>query len=155
MEAQISPVLEMTLLELFEALHISAAVVPTAVIATLVAIHLLQRRRQNLIDSARLVLELDRGLRSDDFRAVAVRIRDGNIKPTDPADELLLLRYINYVAPICKMHYDGLISKSDMESSYEDVIVSLYEYDDVRTYMRENKKSWPYIHRYMLAIVKS
>lgn len=169
MEAQISPMLGLTLLEHADVWTITALVVSAiaagASAGVAIVIWKTQGRQldhqtklaehQKKLDSARLVMELDHGLRSDDFRDTAVQIRDSDIDPTKPDDELLLLRYINYVTPICKMHYDGLISKPDMESSYDGVIVMLVMNERIRKYIQENKDVYRYLYRYMLAILKS
>lgn len=104
---------------------------------------------QKKLDSANLVRELNRGLRSPEFRGVATRIITNKLDLKDLDEGMELLRYINYISPICKLFRDGLILESDMDHEFSGVARMLDLNDHIRDYIEKHEDDYPHLVWYM------
>ncbi len=101
MVTDISPILELILLEHLDWAIILGAVAPTVVAAVIGGTFIYQRMKQGKLDSARLVLEIDREFRADEFRSIHEKVVVGKVDVTRsrkwPARQFIA-RAIKFVA---------------------------------------------------------
>lgn len=84
--------------------------------------------RQKDLDSARLVIEIDKQFRTDEFRDVLRHMQDdkwGEEKYSDEENRLHLDRFINYVSAICSFHVDGVLTEVHMRRHYDGTLIEL------------------------------
>ena len=149
-ETQISPILELPVVLLVEAVW--ATIVVAVVIGGTQIYQFVkqrgERQRQVTIDSARLVMEIDKVYRTDEFRKVQKWMYYGTINLNDVEQKEWFIRYINHSQFVCKSFAEGLISKSDMRVSYSGLEVLLNKNDNTREYIEKMKETYPYLHWY-------
>lgn len=90
------------MLELYEILAILAGIGPVLV-AGIIGLQAYQfwkqgreRQRQTELDSARLVLDLDKEYRTEGFRKIRDKLYNRTIDLDDEEDRIWFLRYVNY-----------------------------------------------------------
>ena len=94
---------------------------------------------QKNLDSARLVVELDKVYRTDGFRKAYRLMADGDIDLDNDEHKEWFLRYINHSEVVCKLFARGLISKSDMAVSYGGLEQLLNMNENTRIYIEKHR----------------
>lgn len=162
-EAQISPILGMTLLEQADVWTIVALVVSAiaagASAGVAVVIWKTQGRqldhqtklaeRQQELDSARLVVELDAVYRTEKFREIAELMFDRKINLNDKEQKRWFLRYINHTQFVCKLYYNKMITESDMGLMYGGLAALLRRNKRTIEYVEKHKKWLNYLYWYI------
>lgn len=111
--------------------------------------------KQTTLDSAHLVLELEKQLRTEEFREVlsSIRIRNALFSPfTDSAQFIGLQRFLNYITMICGFHQDGLLSDVHMTRHYDPLLVDLDGNGWIHEYLNENKDKFSHLWKRLQAI---
>ena len=103
---------------------------------------------QNNLDSARLVIDLDKVYRTDGFRMVYRLMVNGTIDLGNGEHKEWFVRYINYSQFVCKLFAERLISKSDMQVSYGGLESLLNKNENTREYIEKRQLRYPYLHWY-------
>ncbi len=113
--------------------------------------------KQTTLDSAHLVLELEKQLRSEEFREVLsrIRIRKTLFAPfTGSAQRIKLRRFLNYITMICGFHHDGLLSDVHMARHYDPLLIDLDDNDWIHGYLNENKNKFPHLWKRLQVVRK-
>ena len=106
-----------------------------------------QQWKQSKIDSTRIVLELDKELRTEEFRQIHELVLDGKIDLTkDPSYDYKLDRYLNYATIICKIRKDGVITEDHMHTYYDSLLEVFASNEYVRKHIRENKGPFLFLY---------
>lgn len=103
---------------------------------------------QKDLDSARLVIEIDKQFRTDEFRDVLRHVQDDKWSREEYSNEenrLHLDRFINYVSAICSFHDDGALTEVHMRRHYDGTLIELDKNPWVSEYM-DGRKEWWLIH---------
>lgn len=103
---------------------------------------------QNNLDSARLVIDLDKVYRTDGFRMAYRLMVNGTIDLGNGEHKEWFVRYINHSQFVCKLFAERLISKSDMQVSYGGLESLLNKNENTREYIEEQQLRYPYLHWY-------
>lgn len=162
MVTNISPIFGLTLLEHADIWTIAAALAPAGVAGviwwTQSRLHKVQvdqqklqykeQKRQADIDerqaihnSALLVLELEKQMRTKEFRDVLDQIQWGWGKQFENDKYFIpLIRYINYISLICSFHRDGLITEEHIGRHYDQTIIEFDDNDWVHEYLKKGKE---------------
>ena len=105
-------------------------------------------KQQKDLDSARLVIELDKVYRTDGFRMVYRLMVNGTIDLGNDEHKAWFVRYINYSQFVCKLFAEKLISKPDMIVSYGGLESLLNMNKNTREYIEKRQSRYPYLHWY-------
>lgn len=171
---EISTFLMLMLLEHVDILTVSAALAPAGVALviwlTQSRLHKVQIRQQELqfkeqkrqisideqqtkLNSASLVLELDKQLRSDEFREVLNQVQHGWDKEFEEEQYYLhLIRYINYISMICGFYKDGVITETHMHMYYNNTLTAFDNNDWVHNNVIEKQDECWLIREYLKKI---
>lgn len=180
MEAQISPTFGLMLLETAEALTLvsmgvsMAAVVATAIVAVVIrssnakihdtqtkqyAAYLTEQKRQTEIaehqrklDSAKLVVELDKQYMTKEFREVLRHMQEDEWGEDEYGDEngdprRHLDRFINFTSKVCSFHADKVLTDNHMIWHFDGYLIDFNENKWVREYIKKEPTTWRFIHR--------
>ena len=158
----ISPLLGLLALELFEFLAICAALGPSSVAGVILwtqhrlyQIHLKQQKQQAKLDSARLVIEIDKQYRTDEFRDVFDNVQAGWHDEFDIWENRKhLLRFLYYTNVVCSLHESGVLTKEHMGWFYDGTVIMLDNNDWVHEYMKKNTYTCVFIVRRLADIRK-
>ena len=104
--------------------------------------------RQENLDSARLVIEIDKQFRTDEFRDVLRHMQDdkwGEKEYSDDENRRHLDRFINYVSAICSFHVDGVLTETHMRRHFDGELIELDKNPWVSAYVQEHAE-WRLIH---------
>lgn len=148
MATNINPILRLTLLVHLDWAIILGAVAPTAVAAVIGGTFIYQQKKQGKLDSARMVLEIDKEFRTDEFRKVHELIVSGKVDVTKDPHRVWLDRYLGYITLVYKFHKDGVIDEEHIKDFYDGYIPILYNNKCVREYIkkRRNENSYVFSH---------
>lgn len=140
MEAQISPILGMTLLEHLDIYIIIGALGSVIIGGVIGGTYLHQRHVQKKLDSARLVLELLIPLRTDEFRQCQVRLRKGDSFAVDEW-KTWRIRYLGHLDLICGLHYyDKILTKRHMDEQFAALIKDVWDHEETRQYIQHKEQ---------------
>ena len=94
-------------------------------------------KRQRLMDSARLTLDMIKWLGDDDLKQLIRYIQRQD--PTIKYDPVILERLLNHFDIIARFYEDGSIDLSHIEQSYGEVLKRFNADDQIREYLDQHK----------------
>lgn len=142
----ISPILGMMLLDLME-IFAMCGVFATVGLALVILwtqrkmrdAHGEQLQHQVNLDSARLIIDLDKVYRTDGFRMVYRLMANSTIDLGNDEHKEWFVRYVNHSEFVCKLFAKRLISKSDMAVSYGGLESLLNMNENTREYINKHR----------------
>ena len=155
MATDVSPILGLTLVEWVEIAALFS-ILATCLLASVIRYNTVQsldkqrkwEEHQTKLDSARLVVELDKVFREAKFRWVMELMYYHSINLEDDEQRNWFHRYINHANFVYKLYFSGLIDKSDI-LVYSGIPALLRGKKSAETFVRKRRKSLTYLNRYM------
>lgn len=88
--------------------------------------YLEQQKRQAKLDSARLVVEIDKQYRTDEFRTVLENVHAGwHDEFEEWENHKHLIRFLNYTSMVCAFHEDNILTDKHMMWFYDETLIAL------------------------------
>lgn len=155
MATDINPILGLTLLEHLDWAIILGAVAPTAVAVVIGGTFIYQRMKQDKLDSARMVLEIDKEFRTDGFRKIHEKVVAGKVDVTKEPYRVWLDRYLGYITLVYKFHKDKVIHKDHIVDFYDGYLPIFNDNQYVREYIEKHNVEFLYLYERLQRIRKT
>ena len=155
MVTDISPILGLILLEHLDWAIILGAVAPTAVAVVIAVTFIIQRMKQNKLDSARMVLEIDKEFRTEGFRNIHELVVAGEVDVTKEPHRVWLDRYLGYITLVYKFHEDKVIHKDHIVDFYDGYLPIFDGNKYVREYIKKHDVEFLYLRKRLQRIRKT
>lgn len=104
--------------------------------------------RQRRLDSANLIIELDKVRRSDGFRKLQLWLVTDTIDLRKSEHMLWFIRYVNHAHIACMFFVDDLISEPHMATAYGGLEKLLTTNRDTREFLEKHEARYPYLTWY-------
>ncbi len=126
-------------------------VVAPIVASTIVAVAIVgtfsyQRWKQSKIDSARLVLDIDKEFRTKGFRRIHSLVIENEVDVTKEPHRVWLDRYLNHLTFVYGLYKDGVITKDHVERSYDGYLPIFHKNQYVSPYIEKYNVEFLYLY---------